>query len=603
MKSYITAAIIMMMGLCASMAQGQVLHKFPTQQEIDYFKAHPEEFVAPLLKTTSVNIMPADARFPGEYEEVQAVTIGWPYNGTTLDTTSSSAGLWAKMTDAIQQECAVWIRLQSPGDSSRLKTFLTNKGTPLSNYRFFFYPGNAYWMRDFGPLGFYYSGEDSIGFLDMNYYISRPLDNQYPAQIASELGYLNVRSSIFAEGGNYMTDGWKRSFHSSRIESANAYQNNWTVQQVSDSIHYYWASDSVMVTKSLSCDGGTGHIDMYMKLMDDQTFAIMEYPNIVTASDKATIDSVITMLSKKNSVYNKPYRMFRLPMPTKNDGTYNTTCGAIDNDARTFVNGLLVNKTYIMPAFSSATSGNVAGDSTAIEIFREILPGYNIVPVDSRNLTILGGAIHCVTMQIPAENPLRIWHPALTDLQPLTSNKHLIVKAYNHTGIAGSEINWRLKGTGSWNTITMTDSSGYHTGDITHGFTITDTVEYYISATSNNGKTTVKPLTAPTGFYTFYFNTALSTGDLNEFRNFVLNPVPNPSAGTFYIPLVLEQSQHISSTISDITGRTLSSINHGNKTPGIHKLGFDITGLSSGVYYIRLNAGVHILGTKRIVKQ
>lgn len=34
-----------------------------------------------------------------------------------------------------------------------------------------------------------------------------------------------------------------------------------------------------------------------------------------------------------------------------------------------------------------------------------------------------------------------------------------------------------------------------------------DTIEYYISATSNNGKTITKPLTAPKGFYWFYHGT------------------------------------------------------------------------------------------------
>lgn len=590
-------------------AIAQNLRKEPNQAEIDYFLQHPEEFKSEFAnKTTGTSIMPADARFPGEYEEVQATAIGWPYSGSTLDTTSNTAKLWGKLAAAIHQECPVWIRLKSTNDTNRLKTYMTNRGTPLVNYRFFFYPSNAYWMRDFGPLGFYYSNQDSIGFLDLHYYNSRPQDDQFPAQVSAELGYKNVVTELFAEGGNYMTDGWKRSFHSSKIVgSANMATHTppWTSQQAADSIKYYWASDSVTVTQGLSCDGGTQHIDMYLKLVDEQTFAIMEYPTVVTAQDKARIDSVITMVSQKKSTYNKPYRVFKLPMPTRNDGTYSTTCTQIDNDARTFVNGLLINKTYIMPSFSSPTSGNAAGDSAAVEIFKKILPGYNIVPIDARLLTVGGGAIHCVTMQIPAENPLRIWHPALVDEQPLASSFHLIASMTNKSGISAASCKWRKKGMTTWTTVPMVDSSAatYKLANITGSFTSADTIEYYITATSVNGKTVVKPLTAPNGYYTFYFDNSLSVAQLDNNRNFVLNPVPNPSNGQFYIPVSLENPMKVTATVTDIMGRVLATTDFGKRTNGISKLEFDMSTTISGIYFIHINAGGQTLDAKKIIIQ
>ena len=53
-------------------AFAQNLRKEPTQAEIDYFLQHPEEFKdGTANKTTGISEMPADARFPGEYEEVR----------------------------------------------------------------------------------------------------------------------------------------------------------------------------------------------------------------------------------------------------------------------------------------------------------------------------------------------------------------------------------------------------------------------------------------------------------------------------------------------------------------------------------------------------
>src|SRR5690606_29781708 len=215
----------------------------------------------------------------------------------------------------------------------------------------------------------------------------------------------------------------------------------------------------------------------------ENTFAVMEYPAVVSAVDKGIIANVINTLTNKKSVYDQPYRVFKVPMPTADDGTITTQCTQLDNDARTFVNGLTVNGTYIMPTYSNGTDGNTAGDQAAIDLFKKIAPGYKIVPLDSRILTIYGGAIHCVNMQIPAENPITIWHPPVIDLQPKRNAYHIVVKATNKSGINASQCMWRVKGTSSWNTVNLSDSAGYKIGDIKGSFKLmsnSTAIEYYI---------------------------------------------------------------------------------------------------------------------------
>ena len=51
-----------------------------------------------------------------------------------------------------------------------------------------------------------------------------------------------------------------------------------------------------------------------------------------------------------------------------------------------------------LPQFGGA---NVSSDARAVEIMRALCPERRIVPIDSRDILLGGGNIHCVTQQIP----------------------------------------------------------------------------------------------------------------------------------------------------------------------------------------------------------
>ncbi len=601
---------------CAAIAatfssNAQKLNIKPTQQELELRAKHPRPAPTFANKTTASYIMPAGARMPGEFEESQAVAIAWPYDwdGTNmiLDVSSEYADVWAQMANGIQQECPVWIRVEKDADTTPIKTYMSGKGFTLTNYKFHITAGDAFWMRDYGPLGFYYGANDDLGFLDISYYPGRDLDDLYPEFLANEKGYMHVKTNLYAEGGNFLTDGFGNTFHSDVIEAANMVNtpkhSAWTLQQVRDSISHFYASPNVTSNKSLQCDGGTGHNDMYMKLLDENSFAIMEYPTTVTAVDRTIIDSAISKVSRMKNVYGKPYRIFKVPMPTRDNGSTPISCGQINQDARTYVNGTWVNKTYLMPIYSNSTDGNQAGDQAAINLLKQIAPGYKIVPLDARGLTIGGGAIHCVTMQIPAENPIHFWHPPVIDWQVKRSSYHLISKIENKSGIASATCKWRMKGTTTWNSVNMTDSSGHHIADIAGTFNHGDAIEYYITATTNNGKTAVKPITAPDGFYTFMIDWPTSATTLNPDRNFLLNPLPNPNSGSFTIPASFDKEMQVTAVITDVMGKKIAERNFGKMESGIHKLDFNLGDAANGLYYIQVFADGLPVGTKRVSKQ
>lgn len=441
---------------------------------------------------------------PGEFEESQSVILRWPYSSLT----SSRTRLYAELIDAVQQEVPAWIFINSAGDSTSVINALNYYGVELEQYEFLVKPTNSIWARDYGPWGFYYGENDELAFIDLQYYPSRPLDNEVPSWLANYMDIDVYATNMYEEGGNLMVDGFGHAFHGTGIFSKNTSLNGWSTQTTRETHQQLFNTTNATEADRLLCDGGTGHIDMYAKLIDEQTMIVSEYPEVVTASDKDRIESNVGLFQSETNVFGGSFAIERLPMPLRNDGSYSTSCSQINADARGFVNGLMVNNTFIVPIYSNESSPqtNRDWDEAALDKIRAVMPGYNVVGIDARSLTVAGGAIHCVAMQIPTDNPLRFKHDRIAGNQPALPSYTFDAEITNSSGIASASVFWKIKGTASWNELAMAGSGNEFTATLVNpGFTVSDTLIYYIEAEANNGKVSAKPFVAPEGHFTFFF--------------------------------------------------------------------------------------------------
>lgn len=566
--------------------------------------------------------MPDHVRYPGEFEESQAVAISWSpdYDNSgnklnTSDTSSIYGYISAQLAKYISDELPVWIRIPIASDTIKIKAFMNSLGWPLThNYKFFITNGDDWWMRDYGPNGIYYSTKDSVGFVDLKYYDGRDYDNIFPSYLANQLGYKNIVSTLNGEGGNLMSDGFGKTFFSDVIVGENAssgvHSPVWTSTQTVDSIQNLFNSNEPIKLKSLQCDGGTGHIDLYVKLIDEQTLMVSQYDAKVKAQDRQLVEDNYQYLATLKSTYNRPFIIYRIPSPTKDDGTYSdTNCTQLNFDARTFINGITANKIFIYPSFSDDVDGNQAQTAKVTSIYQSLMPGYKIIPVDSRSITTNGGggAIHCITMQIPAENPVLFWHPSYIGLQPIVSKYHIIAKITNNSGISSAICKWRIAGNASWTNLTLTDSSGYFIGDIMPGtLTNSDKIQYHLVAVTNNGKTAVKPITAPDGFYNivFKYNTGISQ-TLEEIKaeNHLFAAFPNPSTSVVTVPFNLIEKASVQILITDLMGKEVMSISKNNLPQGLYHETIDASNLNNGIYFYSMFLNGQKIATQKLMIQ
>jgi len=582
-----------------------------TQEEIKLGR----NLAANKLLEKKAESFPLNIRYPGEFEESQSVFTSWSYdydvngNVTGADVTSDYALISARLADAIQKVVTVIIRVEKASDTTAIKTYMTNRNSPLINYSFIISPGDDWWTRDFGPNGVYVGNQDSLAFIDLKYYPGRDKDDVAPIALGNRLNIPNYITRLNAEGGNLMADGFGRTFYSDVVTSVNTdptlVSPVFTTKEVKDKMTAMFGSKQNIELPTLNCDGGTGHIDLYLKMIDEQTLIISKYPNEITAVDKLIIENNTQLLASINSTYNRPFRVYRIPHPTDDNGIHSRkTCSQINADARTFVNGLTINNTYIMPSYSDDFDGNKLQTEQAVNLFKSIMPGYKVVDIDSRLLSELGGELHCITMQIPAENPVLFWHPSVDGYYPSVTNSfHIVAKISNKSSVATALCNWRLKGASTFNTVNLTDSAGFFIGNIlANGITSADEIEYYLSATTNNGKTAVKPITAPDGFYSIFFTerTALAEFEVST-KDYLFNAYPNPASTQIKIPFYAKQGKVANIKIADITGKIVKEITPANLQNGLNEVNVDLHDLNNGIYFYTYTLDGNVIATRKLI--
>ncbi|MFZ4771627.1 MAG: hypothetical protein ACOYLO_15700, partial [Ferruginibacter sp.] len=138
-------------------------------------------------------------------------------------------------------------------------------------------------------------------------------------------------------------------------------------------------------------------------------------------------------------------------------------------------------------------------------IWETALPGYKIQFIDCNSIIQASGALHCITKEVGAVNPLLITHQPLTDTYNSTTPYLVNAWIKHRSGIANASVFYRTDTALPYQQVPMslTDpNTTTFSGSIPQQ-AIGSKIYYYISATSNSGKTQVRPMPAPQGYWHF----------------------------------------------------------------------------------------------------
>lgn len=428
-------------------------------------------------------------RTPAEFEEAGGVIVTW-------------ASYSAELREIVRHA-----RLRVPvyliaSNASQVQNYLNQGGVTMDNVFIMQLPYNSVWVRDYGPQSVYLAGTDELAFIDWVYNRpSRPDDNALPVNLANQLG-INVfqmttnPNRLVATGGNFMADGHGTGFSSKLILSENS---NLTEAQI-DAIKYaYMGINRYIKMNELPYDN-ISHLDMHMKLLDEETLLVGEFPQGV--SDGPFIEANLSyVLDNYPTCYGREYQVVRIPMVPSPSGNFPPS-----SHYRTYTNSLILNDLVLVPQYHSTVL-----NSQALSVYQMAMPGYDIVGVNMENVIPASGAIHCITREVMATDPIFISHAPIRQVE--VDAEHYLIEANisNVAGITSASVFYALEGETTFTQIPMVLQEGKYVAAIP-AQSCNTTVYYYISATNANNKTITKPLVTPGNAWSF-----VSAGETTDF--------------------------------------------------------------------------------------
>jgi len=317
---------------------------------------------------------------PAEFDSVAGIIFAWEAYST----------LMTELIKEVAEEDTAWVVVDNTSEENSVSNTLSNAEVNMDRVVFQVIPTNSVWIRDYGPWWIIEPG-NSRAIIDLVYNRPRPLDDAYPESAAEYFSINYYGLGLIEAGGNMLLDGQGAVIVSNVIfDGSQGFDPNLTQDQLEQYFFDYFGVHKVIVTPHLINDG-TGHIDMFVKLINDTTVIVGEYEN-QSAGFSGNYDicnQVANQLANETNGAGRPFNIVRMPMPPYNNGiTY------------TYINSLIVNSKVLVPIYGF--SNDFANDDSVLALYETIMPGVEAVGFDCNQIIPANGAIHCIAMKVPA---------------------------------------------------------------------------------------------------------------------------------------------------------------------------------------------------------
>ena len=315
-------------------------------------------------------------RLVPEYGKADGVLFAWVGAYTTLVT---------QLITTVSLTDTAWVIVATTGVQASVTNILTNAGADMSRVQFIINDLNSIWIRDYGP----WWGLDEYGrrgIVDWIYNRPRPLDDVFPQNLADLWDIPYYGPDIVHTGGNFLVDGHGRGFSSTLVQDENPGMSDAEMQQI---FREYCGLDTLILLTPMQFDG-TGHEDMFCKLLNDSTWIVGYYetPADGAGDNYNILNENAAMLGNMISPTGNPYTVERILMPPYTGVTY------------TYTNSLIVNNLVLVPIYGFDT------DDEALALYESLMPGYTVLGFDSNAIIPANGAVHCITKLVMSAEPL-----------------------------------------------------------------------------------------------------------------------------------------------------------------------------------------------------
>ncbi len=348
---------------------------------------------------------------PSPHEPGFAMPPEWAAHAATWTSWPFDDALWEGQLEAVRDEFAALVKAVAryepvvlnvrDEDTERdAKGRLEAFGAPLANVTFHRVPLNDVWFRDNGPL-FVRNQNGQVALTDWDFnawgekYSPWDDDDRAPAAVAETLQVRRFSFPVVMEGGSLELNAQgvclttrscllsaKRNPSMSEADLERVLHDGLGIKQV------------VWLERGLEGDHTDGHIDTIVRFTDDQTI-VCSVTDDKADPNFAPMQANLDVLRALQDANGEAYNVVELPLPKSR-----LEFGGVRLPP-TYANFYVGNGFVVVPQYGDEN------DMRALEIFKPLFPGRDVIGLSSRALITGGGSFHCVTQQQPAGEPLK----------------------------------------------------------------------------------------------------------------------------------------------------------------------------------------------------
>lgn len=321
-------------------------------------------------------------RLPAEWEPSEAVVIAWPV---------LYPGLWKFHRDLVRAIAPVAradVLIPHAIYAPAVLGYLGEGWQGHRRIRLLVTATDDIWVRDYGPLTCLGRAGQRVmvdAIFDPPPTMPSANDDAFPARYAAHEGLSCRHLPLHLEGGNLWSDGQGTIITTEGLFARNCLLPRDDVRQ---QLLAGLGARTLIVLPPLRMED-TGHVDVFVKLATPNTVLVTEPRSLVNGRRLA---EVAAALSDSHNAVGSAYRVVALPsVPAyRNWG--------VSRIWPSYTNALTVNGRVLVPTY-----GHTDRDAAALAVYRQVMPDHEIIKIDARVAANAGGAVHCLTMQIPAD--------------------------------------------------------------------------------------------------------------------------------------------------------------------------------------------------------
>jgi agmatine deiminase len=329
-------------------------------------------------------------RMLAEWDKQRCVMLSFPHKDTDWADVGLKKSLtpFVRIAQAIAYYQPVYIICKNKEEIASL--FCSKR-----NIIFFELDTNDTWIRDYGFISIKENGKTKL--LDFRFdgwgnKFESSLDNKINSQLYksgffADCEYENIDFTL--EGGSIESDGNDTILTTSKCLCNINRNGGLSKNEVEKILAKYLGTTRVLWLDYgyLSGDDTDSHIDTLVRFVNHTTITYVKCDN---NSDEHydELKKMEQQLKSFTTVDGKPYNLIPLPMPEAKFDKKGNRLPA------TYANFLITNDALLYPTYDDKN------DKIVGNIFKELFPNKEIIPINCLKLIEQGGSLHCSTMQV-----------------------------------------------------------------------------------------------------------------------------------------------------------------------------------------------------------